>query len=457
MAITAKNQRLIAYKKLLGKTHTNAQFGTSNEQYASAVQLGTKEIFANTPSLDPLKYCQQFIFDLEPISLSSYDVNSSGISEGNAETTTNPAEVHAWRIKFPIGANLNGVDVSGQALTDDIKKQIVPTKYGAGFLPLVQTENGYLMAQDALQDWVFDYYAGILFMQDTGPQVPETLTAYCYTGEYVSDLLVEKKSALNPQNDIIRAVVDEMNVGDLIEPTLPGQPGHFGNLLVPPLVKIGGNAGITGDLEIEGTLHTKQLIVEETTQVVEKTQYNGEAIFGNEDSLQDESYKDNFKFYGDIEVFGNLSVTGDTPSKKKVATLKRKDINLETFFISDTTRIIDAESSAIEQRPGNVKLKKSSVFLIEDPSDSTAYSTSDKILVNITLPDLFDSNSNVIPEMNNVEYVFKRLTDSNTTYSVKINRFDSAQTTIDGESSISLNVKYETITILSNNGNWYIL
>jgi hypothetical protein len=456
MAITAKNQRLIAYKKLLGKTHTNAQFGTSNEQYASAVQLGTKEIFANTPSLDPLKYCEQFTFDLEPINLSSYDVDNEDIAEGNAETGTNPAEVHAWRIKFPADTFLNGVQVGGQALTDDIKKQIVPTKYGAGFLPLVQAQNGDLMAQDALQDWVFDYYAGILFMQDTGPQVPTTLTAYCYTGEYVSDLLVEKESVLNPQNDVVRAVVDEMNVGNLVEPASQGQPGYFGNLTTPPLVKIGGNAGITGDLEIEGTLHTKQLIVEETTQVVEKVEYSGEAIFGNEDSLLDESYKDNFKFYGDIEVFGNLSVTGDTPSKKKVATLKRKDINLETFFISDTTRIIDADSN-VEGRSGVVELKKSSVFLIEDPSDSSVYNANDEILVNITLPDLVDVNAEVIPGMNNVEYVFKRLTDNNVTYSVKINSYDETESTIDGESSILLNVKYETITILSNNGNWHIL
>lgn len=456
MAITAKNQRLIAYKKLLGKTHTNAQFGTSNEQYASAVQLGTKEIFANTPSLEPLKFCQQFDFDLEPIGLSSYDVSSQGIAEGNAETQTFPAEVHAWRIKFAQNATLNGVDVSGQVLTDDIKKQIVPIKYGEGFLPLVKTESGDLMAQDALQDWIVDCYAGVLFMQDTGLQTPKTLTAYFYTGEYVSDILVEKESALNPSNDAIRAVVDEINVGPITEPAPPGTPGSFSNLSSPPLVKVGGNAGITGDLEIEGTLHTKQLIVEQTTEVVKETAYSGLATFGNPDSLVNETYKDDFRFYGDIEVFGNLSVTGDTPSKKKVATLRKNIINLQSDHINDTTRVIDAASNT-EERSGFVDLKKFSVFLIEDPSDSQAYNSDNEILVNINLPDLIDSDSEVIPEMNNVEYVFKRLTNNNVSYSVEIKSYDAIESTIDGEASIFLNVKYETVTILSNNGNWHIL
>ncbi len=80
MALTEKNQLLIAFKKLYGKSHTNAKFGIFNESAASSVQLGISKIFGqNIPSSPSSSLysitngtVEKIKFNLASIALSSY-------------------------------------------------------------------------------------------------------------------------------------------------------------------------------------------------------------------------------------------------------------------------------------------------------------------------------------------------------------------------------------------------
>ena len=117
MALTEKNQLLIAFKKLYGKSHTSAKFGIFNESIGSSVQLGINTIFGNqiptTPSSSVYDITSGVVekvkFDLVPISLSTYASSLGGLSgttiDDEGDTAVNG--VHAYRLVLPSNYQTN--------------------------------------------------------------------------------------------------------------------------------------------------------------------------------------------------------------------------------------------------------------------------------------------------------------------------------------------------------------
>lgn len=373
MAITSKNQRLIAYKKLLAKSHTSAQKGDATEEYASNVQMSTQEVFLDDPTqtTDPERpivssnstLTHKVTFLLEAIPASEYQVNSADGDGENDGGAAQLAGVHAWRLKFPsnttIDTTLGQVNFSNKYLTESLKYQLVSEKYGSIYRPVVKNTNGDTLYASGRQEWILDYYSGILFMQDLNDgEVPATVDAYFYTGKYVSDVL---------QSD--------------------------------------SSTGVT-NLNIDGTLTTRELVVERTTNVVTETNHIGSATFGDGD--------DTFTFNGTVNINGTLNGISGLNGRSILA-------------INATTTLSEAN--------GNIDY---GVYKI----------TAASATIDITLPSAAD-----VAER---EYVFKRMDSTSQVVSVKpiagqyIDGFDHTV-------GINLHTQYESVTLISDGSNWIII
>lgn len=373
MAITSKNQRLISYKKLLAKSHTSAQKGEATEEYASNVQMSTQEVFLDDPTeivtgeeghenrAPNTNFAHQVIFLLEAVNTSEYQVDSSDGDGENDDGSIQNAGIHAWRLKFPPNTTIDGFNFSNKYLTNNLKYQLISEKYGISYRPVVKNANGEILYASGRQEWVLDYYSGILFMQDLNDgQIPATVQAYFYIGKYVSDVLQS-----NP------------------------------------------TTGIT-NLNIDGTLTTRELVVERTTNVVTETNHIGSATFG-------EGGDDTFTFNGTVNINGALNVSSAGVTSRNI------------LEISQTT--------ILSEQNNNINY---SIYKI----------TSTNSAIEITLPSAQD--------VQNREYVFKRMDNTANPINIKplngelIDSFDS-------DTGIDLHTQYESIIIVSDGSNWIII
>lgn len=216
MSIVSKNQLLIAYKKLVGKSHTNSGFDSGNEEYGSGVQVDNTTIFADTIPASPgtILYSitdavEKIAFELEAIPASIYRAELGiGIStynlgqEGDGNSAGEYLEtVHAYKLKLPSAYETNssnpkkgtGVFVNSAVLADSGGRlQIIPEKYA----PTIASVNVYSPSvfsglnqinKNDSEDWFLDTYSGILFVQDP-ERVPDKIEAYLYIGNYLSDV-----------------------------------------------------------------------------------------------------------------------------------------------------------------------------------------------------------------------------------------------------------------------------
>lgn len=195
MSITQKNQLLVAYKKLLGKAHTNSKFGAANEAIASSVQLSLATIFASgvnsTPSTTPYSItgnAERLIFDLEQIDLSQYQNSVSGNSI-DKDGESSAAGIHAYKLKLPVDYNTNsnnprkgfGSFNGGSYICDSNGSlQMVPPSLGAAYNATVKFSDGVINPLDD-EDYIIDYYSGILFVQDPN-RIPVSVEAFIYIG-----------------------------------------------------------------------------------------------------------------------------------------------------------------------------------------------------------------------------------------------------------------------------------
>jgi hypothetical protein len=210
MSLTSKNQLLIAFKKLVGKAHTNAQFGSANESVASNVQLDNSTIFAqpipSAPNTTLYSITNNIVervqFSLVSISLSQYTaVGAAGggiTADGDGAPTqgTFTNGIHAYALTLPsnyttLSSNPKkgtGVFINGQSLTgSNGVLQVVPERYGASYPAQVSSSSGILAALDE-EDYLLDPYSGILFLQDIN-RVPTSVTAYIYIGDYLNQIV----------------------------------------------------------------------------------------------------------------------------------------------------------------------------------------------------------------------------------------------------------------------------
>lgn len=208
MALTEKNQLLIAFKKLYGKSHTSAKFGIFNESIGSSVQLGSSTIFGNSIPSAPSSSLysitegavEKIQFTLEPIALSTYASTLGSVAGTTIDDEGNTAVngVHAYKLVLPSDYVTNssnakkgtGAFLNSAVLSDaNGALQLVPPSFGDLYSAQISSSSGIIGGLDD-EDYYLDYYSGILFIQDIG-RTPTAVTAYAYVGDFVSDLLTD--------------------------------------------------------------------------------------------------------------------------------------------------------------------------------------------------------------------------------------------------------------------------
>lgn len=201
MALTEKNQLLIAFKKLYGKSHTSAKFGIFNESIGTSVQVGLDKIFGDQVPSSPSgslysitnNVVEKVKFSLVPISLSTYASTLGGLSgttiDDEGDTAVNG--VHAYRLVLPSDYETSssnskkGTGYFTNSSTSSISNgslQLVPPSFSDLYTAEISSSSGIIGGLDD-EDYYLDYYSGVLFIQDIG-RTPTAVSAYLYVGSY---------------------------------------------------------------------------------------------------------------------------------------------------------------------------------------------------------------------------------------------------------------------------------
>ena len=202
-----------AAKKLLGKSHVRNTFTDAQEAYPSTVSVVSDGVFAEAIPRQPgtAMYTvysgsvEKVYFDIVPIGDSVYDANDAG--EGGEEAQSSGH--HAYYLKLPSNyetTSSNSKKGTGEYTND---KRLYLSKGGLQIVPPFTTDaglpgstgNNYYgieiykgdptnvankISETSAIDWQFDYYSGIIFVQDYDASlVPVTASAYLYVGKYL--------------------------------------------------------------------------------------------------------------------------------------------------------------------------------------------------------------------------------------------------------------------------------
>ena len=208
-------QTNFASKKLLGKAHTSNLKTDVNESIPSNVSIPSKTVFGEDIPNDPggqmytlysasaggPATVEKVFFDIVSLSDTIYDANDSG--GGGDEASANGP--HGYYLKLPsnyqtTSSNPNkgsGVFTNGKRLYDSRGElQLVPplisnaspNKYFIKIYKGDPTDAANEITSGDTIDWQFDYYSGIIFIQDyDAAKVPLTASAYLYVGKYLDD------------------------------------------------------------------------------------------------------------------------------------------------------------------------------------------------------------------------------------------------------------------------------
>lgn len=335
MALTQKNQLLIAYKKLVGKSHIHSRFGDGNEPYGSGIQLDHSTVFANpeaipaTPALPAgvvtlgaVDGAVQLIeFDLVAIPESEYAAQSgtptSGITadgDGPGTPPLFPAGVHAYKLALPsnylsvygsnpkIAAAPTVWQNSKEVVSTNGAIQIVPPKYGQPvnninpYDPVVYTNTDEVIAKAQEEDYFLDTFSGILFLQDIA-RVPDKIRAYAYIG----DFLDEKEAVAGGVEGTV-----QFNKGGLITGSAELHYDYNTGILsgtVAELTELTASSIFARDLVVDGKITANEINVVETNITTIELQQSGSTTFGNTTSGVDE---DTHTFSGSVLINGTV-------------------------------------------------------------------------------------------------------------------------------------------------------
>ena len=221
-------------KKLLGKTQTRPSLTEAQEAYPSNVSVPGAGVFAETlprepgttyytpfsASVDAPTTVERVYFDCVAIGDGRYDGDASAADGGDESQSTGD---HSYYLKLPsnyqtISSNPNrgnGNFVNDQRLyLSRGGLQLVPPFTTDAGLPGAIGNNRYyielytgdptnpankISSTDAI-DWQFDYYSGVVFIQDyDASKIPVTASAYLYTGKYLDEKLTDLSSSAGPK------------------------------------------------------------------------------------------------------------------------------------------------------------------------------------------------------------------------------------------------------------------
>ncbi len=229
MAKTNVTSTQFAAKKLLGKTQTRPSLTDAQEGLPSNVSVPGAGVFAETLPRQPgTEYftmysasagapatVERVYFDLVAIGDSVYDADAA--SEDGGESGQN-STTHAYYLKLPSNyetTSSNPNRGTGSFVND---KRLYFSRGGLQLVPPFTTDAGLpgaggnnryfveiytgdptnpsnkISSTDPM-DWQFDYYSGILFIQDSASVAPVTASAYLYVGKYLDEKLTDLSSS----------------------------------------------------------------------------------------------------------------------------------------------------------------------------------------------------------------------------------------------------------------------
>ena len=229
MAKTNVTSTNFAAKKLLGKTQVRPSLTDAQEAYPSNVSVPGAGVFAETipriPGTDMFTMysasaggpatVEKVYFDCVAISDGFYDGDASSADGGDESQSQGD---HAYYLKLPSNYQTTSSNPSrgtGSYVND---KRLYLSRGGLQLIPPFTTDAGLpgaggsnyyyveLYTGDPTNpankisstspiDWQFDYYSGIIFVQDYDASlVPVTASAYLYVGKYLDEKITDISS-----------------------------------------------------------------------------------------------------------------------------------------------------------------------------------------------------------------------------------------------------------------------
>ena len=256
-----------AAKKLLGKSQVRPSLTDAQEIFPSNVSMPGAGVFAESIPRDPgtdfftlysasagaPATVERVYFDLIAIEDSIYEADASS-AEGGEESQN--STTHAYYLKLPSNyetTSSNPNRGSGNFVNDKrlyLSRgglQLVPPFTTDAGLPGASGTNKYFVevftgdptnplnkiSETSAIDWQFDYYSGIVFIQDSASAAPVTASAYLYVGKYLDEKLdgvgstIVKDEGSNITTgvtsfDFVGAGVTATNSSNNVTVTIPG-------------------------------------------------------------------------------------------------------------------------------------------------------------------------------------------------------------------------------------------
>lgn len=176
MALTNNNTLDIAYKKLVGKTHTSSGFLSSQEENGTFAQLDVSKVFGQViPSLASQAVsegiAEEVTLYLKGDSRSQYDESGEGLG------------THAFNLYTDV------------ALTIPFQGNIIPDSFGTSYAPDLKTDTDEKVDKLSNHNWTFDASSAVVWFQNTSvapvPSDGWKITVYKYIGKSLSDVVSE--------------------------------------------------------------------------------------------------------------------------------------------------------------------------------------------------------------------------------------------------------------------------
>jgi len=217
-----------AQKKLLGKAHTSNLKVDGEEVIGSNVQGGSSLFFGEgipsgpsttlwllqSSSADTGATVEYVLFDLQALTGTTYDANSSGGGAGSdSGESSQISGVHTYKLVLPSNYQStsscarrgNGVFNNGRIIHESLGKiQLVPPYFSQAApnpytVKLFKDDSGSVGDEIPLLDnidWSVDYYNGILFLQDySASKVPAYAKAFAYVGKMIDEVVSSGSNA----------------------------------------------------------------------------------------------------------------------------------------------------------------------------------------------------------------------------------------------------------------------
>ena len=213
-----------AAKKLLGKSQVRPSLTDAQEIFPSNVSMPGAGVFAESIPREPgtdfftlysasagaPATVERVYFDLVAIGDSVYDGGLEDSTEGG--DSAQGSTTHAYYLKLPSNyetTSSNPNKGSGNFVND---KRLYLSRGGLQLIPPFTTDAGLpgssgtnkyfveiftgdptnpsnKISETSAIDWQFDYYSGIVFIQDSASAAPVTASAYLYVGKYLDEKL----------------------------------------------------------------------------------------------------------------------------------------------------------------------------------------------------------------------------------------------------------------------------